>query len=59
MTLDGRMRQAAESVRRYADAEVDPVAMLWRLRTHQRRRSSSSASSRASVESITKNVSVA
>jgi hypothetical protein len=39
MTLDGRMRQAAESVRRYAEHEVDPVAMLWRLRTHQRRRS--------------------
>jgi hypothetical protein len=39
MTLDGRMRQAAESVRRYSDREVDPVAMLWRLRTHQRRRS--------------------
>jgi streptogramin lyase len=37
--LDRRMRQAAESVRRYADAEVDPVAMLWRLRRHQRRRS--------------------
>ena len=39
MTLDRRMRQAAESVRRYADAEVDPVAMLWRLRAHERRRS--------------------
>jgi hypothetical protein len=39
MTLDRRMRQAAESVRRYAEVEVDPVAMLWRLRTHQRRRS--------------------
>jgi streptogramin lyase len=39
MTLDRRMRQAGESVRRYADAEVDPVAMLWRLRRHQRRRS--------------------
>jgi hypothetical protein len=39
MTLDRRMRQAAESVRRYADHEVDPVAMLWRLRAHQRRRS--------------------
>ena len=39
MTLDDRMRQAAESVRRYADAEVDPVAMLWRLRAHERRRS--------------------
>jgi streptogramin lyase len=39
MTLDHRMRQAAESVRRYADQEADPVAMLWRLRTHQRRRS--------------------
>jgi hypothetical protein len=33
------MRQAAESVRRYADAEVDPVAMLWRQRSRQRRRS--------------------
>jgi streptogramin lyase len=39
MTLDRRMRQAAESVRRYSDLEVDPVAMLWRLRRHQRRRS--------------------
>ena len=39
MTLDRRMRQAAASVRRYADTEVDPVAMLWRLRAHQRRRS--------------------
>jgi hypothetical protein len=39
MTLDRRMRQAAESVRRYTDAEVDPVAMLWRLRAHERRRS--------------------
>jgi streptogramin lyase len=39
MTLDRRMRQAAESVRRYADAEVDPVAMLWRQRSRQRRRS--------------------
>jgi streptogramin lyase len=39
MTVDRRMRQAGESVRRYADQEVDPVAMLWRLRTHQRRRS--------------------
>jgi virginiamycin B lyase len=39
MTLDRRMRQAAESVRRYADAEVDPVAMLWRQRRQQRRRS--------------------
>jgi hypothetical protein len=39
VTLDERMRQAGASVRRYADAEVDPVAMLWRLRTHQRRRS--------------------
>jgi streptogramin lyase len=39
MTLDRRMRQAAESVRRYAEHEVDPVAMLWRLRRHQRRRS--------------------
>jgi streptogramin lyase len=43
MTLDGRMRQAGESVRRYADAEVDPVAMLWRLRTHERRRSAQTA----------------
>jgi hypothetical protein len=33
------MRQAGESVRRYSDQEVDPVAMLWRLRTHERRRS--------------------
>jgi len=39
MTLDRRMRQAAASVGRYADTEVDPVAMLWRLRAHQRRRS--------------------
>jgi streptogramin lyase len=39
VTLERRMRQAGESVRRYADAEVDPVAMLWRLRAHQRRRS--------------------
>jgi streptogramin lyase len=39
VTLDERMRQAGASVRRYADAEVDPVAMLWRLRTRQRRRS--------------------
>jgi streptogramin lyase len=39
MTLDGRMRQAAESVRRYAEVEVDPAAMLWRLRAHERRRS--------------------
>jgi streptogramin lyase len=39
VTVDRRMRQAAESVRRYSDQEVDPVAMLWRLRTHQRRRS--------------------
>jgi hypothetical protein len=39
VTLDERMRQAGESVRRYADTEVDPVAMLWRLRTRQRRRS--------------------
>jgi hypothetical protein len=39
MTVDRRMRQAGASVRRYADQEVDPVAMLWRLRTHQRRRS--------------------
>jgi streptogramin lyase len=39
MTLDRRMRQAAESVRRYADAEADPVAMLWRQRSRQRRRS--------------------
>ena len=39
MTLDRRLRQAAESVRRYADAEVDPVAMLWRQRRQQRRRS--------------------
>jgi streptogramin lyase len=39
MTVDRRMRQAGESVRRYTDTEVDPVAMLWRLRTHQRRRS--------------------
>jgi streptogramin lyase len=39
MTVDRRMRQAAESVRRYADQEVDPVAMLWRLRTRERRRS--------------------
>jgi streptogramin lyase len=39
VTLDRRMRQAGESVRRYTDAEVDPVAMLWSLRAHQRRRS--------------------
>jgi streptogramin lyase len=39
VTLDRRMRQAAESVRRHAEQEVDPVAMLWRLRSHQRRRS--------------------
>jgi streptogramin lyase len=39
VTLDERMRQAGASVRRYAGAEVDPVAMLWRLRTRQRRRS--------------------
>jgi streptogramin lyase len=39
MTLDRRMREAAESVRRYTDREVDPVAMLWRLRAHERRRS--------------------
>jgi streptogramin lyase len=39
VTLDERMRQAGASVRRYADAEVDPVAMLWRLRAHERRRS--------------------
>jgi streptogramin lyase len=39
MTLDERMRQAGASVRRYADQEVDPVAMLWRLRTRERRRS--------------------
>jgi streptogramin lyase len=39
MTLDRRMRQAAESVRRYSDREADPVAMLWRLRAHERRRS--------------------
>jgi streptogramin lyase len=39
MTLERRMRQAGESVRRYADREADPVAMLWRLRAHQRRRS--------------------
>jgi streptogramin lyase len=39
MTLDRRMRQAGESVRRYAEQEVDPVAMLWRLRSQQRRRS--------------------
>src|SRR4029453_16240444 len=38
MTLDRRMRQAAESVRRYADAEVHPVAMLWRQRRQQRGR---------------------
>jgi streptogramin lyase len=43
MTLDRRMRQAGESVRRYTDQEVDPVAMLWRLRTHQRRRSAQTA----------------
>jgi streptogramin lyase len=39
MTLERRMRQAGASVRRFADAEADPVAMLWRLRAHQRRRS--------------------
>jgi hypothetical protein len=39
MTVDRRMRQAGESVRRYADTEVDPMAMLWRLRTRERRRS--------------------
>ena len=39
MTLERRMRQAGESVRRYAEQEVDPVAMLWRLRRRQRRRS--------------------
>jgi streptogramin lyase len=39
MTLDRRMRQAAESVRRYSDREADPVAMLWRLRAYERRRS--------------------
>jgi streptogramin lyase len=39
VTLDRRMRRAAASVRRYADAEVDPVAMLWRQQRHQRRRS--------------------
>jgi streptogramin lyase len=39
MTLDHRTRTAAEAVRRYADQEVDPAAMLWRLRAHQRRRS--------------------
>jgi streptogramin lyase len=39
VTLDERMRQAGASVRRYADQEVDPVAMLWRLRAHERRRS--------------------
>jgi DNA-binding beta-propeller fold protein YncE len=39
MTVDRRMRQAGASVRRYADAEVDPVAMLWRLRMRERRRS--------------------
>jgi streptogramin lyase len=33
------MRQAGESVRRYTDAEVDPVAMLWRQQSRQRRRS--------------------
>ncbi len=38
MTLDRRMREAAESVRRYSGREVDPVAMLWRLRARQRRR---------------------
>ena len=43
MTLDRRMRQAGASVRRYAEQEVDPVAMLWRLRTHQRRRSRQAA----------------
>ena len=39
MTLDRRMRRAAASVRRYAEQEVDPVAMLWRQQRHQRRRS--------------------
>jgi streptogramin lyase len=39
MTLERRMRQAGASVRRYADQEVDPAATLWRLRSHQRRRS--------------------
>ena len=43
MTLDERMRQAGASVRRYADQEVDPVAMLWRLRAHERRRSRQTA----------------
>jgi streptogramin lyase len=43
MTLDRRMRQAAESVRRYADAEVDPVAMLRRQGSRQRRRSMQTA----------------
>jgi streptogramin lyase len=43
MTVDRRMRQAAESVRRYADQEVDPVAMLWRLRTRERRRTRQAA----------------
>jgi streptogramin lyase len=39
VTLDRRMRRAGESVRRFADREVDPAAMLWRLRAQQRRRS--------------------
>jgi streptogramin lyase len=39
VTLDRRMRRAGESVRRFAEDEVDPAAMLWRLRAHQRRRS--------------------
>jgi streptogramin lyase len=43
VTLDRRMRQAGESVRRHAEHEVDPVAMLWRLRAHQRRRSRQAA----------------
>jgi streptogramin lyase len=43
VTLERRMRQAAESVRRYADTEVDPVAMLWRSRAQQRRRSRQTA----------------
>jgi streptogramin lyase len=43
VTLDERMRQAGASVRRYADTEVDPVAMLWRLRAHERRRSRQAA----------------
>jgi streptogramin lyase len=43
MTLDHRARKAAEAVRRYTDQEVDPAAMLWRLRAHQRRRSARAA----------------